>query len=252
MLGQPGRDEQIENVCATIRNMGKAGIPILGYHFMPNKVWRTDPPAELRGGARGTRFRLAEHEDAPLSFDREYDEEEMWANYDYYLERILPVAEEADVKLALHPDDPPVPSLGGVARLFRNFDGFARAMEKFDSPYHGLDFCMGCWSEMGPQGVLKAVDYFGSRNKIIYVHFRDVQGQVPDFNECFIDEGNVDTFAVVKALRDTGFDGFMITDHVPRIEGDTRWGHRGRAYAIGYMKALIQWAHREKGSGLGN
>ena len=244
MLGEPGRDEQIEHMSTTIRNMGKAGIPILGYHWIPNSVWRTPEPATLRGGAKGTRFNMAEHEHAPLTHGRVYTEEEMWANYDYYLERILPVAEEADVKLALHPDDPPVESLGGVARIFRNFEGFRRAMDSFNSPMHGLDFCMGCWSEMNPDGVLKAIQYFGSRNRIIYIHFRDVQGQVPCFNECFVNEGNLDKFEVIKALKRVGFDGFLITDHVPNMVDDTHWGHRGRAYAIGYMTALVEWADR--------
>ncbi len=244
MLGAPGRDEQIEHMCNTVRNLGKAGIPILGYHWMPNAVWRTPEPADLRGGAKGTRFNLEEHGDAPLTHDRVYGEEEMWDNYDYYLERILPVAEKADVKLALHPDDPPVESLGGVARIFRNFDGFRRAMDIFNSPMHGLDFCMGCWSEMDPAGVLKAIQYFGSRNRIFYIHFRDVQGQVPSFNECFVNEGNLDKFEIVKALKGVGFDGFLITDHVPKMIDDTPWGHRGRAYAIGYITALVEWANR--------
>ena len=239
MLGLPGRDEQIAHMGNTIRNLGKAGIPILGYHWIPNSVWRTPEPASLRGGAKATRFDLEAHKDAPLTHDRVYTEDEMWANYEYYLERILPVAEEANVTLALHPDDPPVESLGGVARIFRNFDGFKRAMEKFDSPNHGLDFCMGCWSEMGPDGVIPAIRYFGSRGKLIYIHFRDVQGQVPCFNECFINEGNLDTFEVVKTLKEVGFSGFLITDHVPRIVGDTPWGHRSRAYALGYITALI-------------
>ena len=247
MLGLPERDEQIEHMCATIRNMGKAGIPILGYHWMPNKVWRTPEPAALRGGARATRFDLDAHRDAPLTHGREYAEGEMWANYEYYMGRILPVAEAAGVKLALHPDDPPVETLGGVARIFRNFEGFKRAMDTFDSPNHGLDFCMGCWSEMGPEGVLDAVRHFGSRGKIIYVHFRDVQGQVPCFNECFIDEGNVDTFEVVRTLKEVGFTGFLITDHVPRMVGDTPWGHRGRAYALGYIRALIDVVNKLDG-----
>ncbi|MDA0745866.1 MAG: mannonate dehydratase [bacterium] len=244
MLGLPGRDDQIKHMCTTIRNMGKAGIPILGYHWMPNKVWRTPEMAVLRGGAKATRFDMEEHKNAPLTHDRVYTEKDMWANYKYYLERILPVAEEAGVTLALHPDDPPVESLGGVARIFRNFEGFKRAMDTFDSPNHGLDFCMGCWSEMGPEGVLDAVRHFGSQGKITYVHFRDVQGQVPRFNECFINEGNVDTFAVVKTLKEVGFTGFMITDHVPHMVDDTPWCHRGRAYAIGYMTALIEMVDR--------
>lgn len=245
MLGLPGRDEQIAHMQNTIRNMGRAGIPILGYHWMPSGVWRTLDPAELRGGARGTRFNLAEHDPDQLTHERVYTADEMWANYEYCLERILPVAEEAGVTLALHPDDPPVESLGGVARLFYGFDGFARAMKRFDSPNHGLDFCMGCWSEMGGQeSVLRAVRYFGERNKIIYVHFRDVQGVVPEFNECFIGDGNVDPFAILQALRDVGFTGFLITDHVPQVVDDTPWGHRGRAHAIGYMTAMLELLDR--------
>ena len=237
----PGRDEQIEHMQATIRNMGRAGIPILGYHWMPNAVWRTPEPAVLRGGARGTRFNLAEHDPEQLTHDRVYGEDEMWANYEYYLERLLPVAEASNVTLALHPDDPPVESLGGVARLFRNFDGFKRAMDTFDSPHHGLDFCMGCWSEMdGMESVIEGIRHFGQRQRIVYIHFRDVQGTVPAFNECFINDGNVDPLEVVKTLKEVGFTGFMITDHVPKMVDDTAWGHRGRAYAIGYITALIE------------
>ena len=245
MLGLSGRDEQIENMQATIRNMGRAGIPILGYHWMPNSVWRTQPPAELRGGAKGTRFNLAEHDPAELTHGRVYGADEMWDNYVYYLDAILPVAEESGVTLALHPDDPPVETLGGIARIFHSFEGFKRAIDRFDSPNHGLDFCMGCWSEMGGHDyVIDAVKHFGGRGRIVYVHFRDVQGQVPCFNECFINEGNVDTLAVMQALKDTGFTGFMITDHVPAMVDDTPWGHRGRAYAIGYMTALLQVINR--------
>ena len=245
MLGLPGKDEQIAHMQTTIRNMGRAGIPILGYHWMPNSVWRTQPPAPLRGGAKGTRFDMAEHENALLTHNRVYTADEMWANYEHYLSQILPVAEEAGVKLALHPDDPPVESLGGVARIFRNFEGFKRAMDTFDSPMHGLDFCMGCWSEMGGHDyVIDAVRHFGGQDKIIYVHFRDVQGQVPCFNECFIDEGNVDPFAVMKTLKEVDFTGFMITDHVPMMVDDTPWGHRGRAYAIGYMAAMLELVNK--------
>jgi len=245
MLGLPGRDEQIEHMSATVRNMGKAGIPILGYHWMPNSVWRTQEPATLRGGARATRFNQAEHDPDELTHDRVYTAEEMWANYEYYLERLLPVAEEAGVRLALHPDDPPVPSLGGIARLFHDFDGFKRAIDTFDSPNHGLDFCMGCWSEMGGhEKVMEGIHHFAGRRRIAYIHFRDVIGSSDNFHECFIDEGQVDTFEVVKALKELDFDGFMITDHVPRVVGDSPWGHRGRAHAIGFMQALIQAADK--------
>jgi mannonate dehydratase len=151
---------------------------------------------------------------------------------------VLPVAEQAGVTLALHPDDPPVPMLGGIARLFHNFDGFKRAMDDFDSSNHGLDFCMGCWSEMGP-GVLDAIRYFGERGKLAYVHFRDVQGHVPVFQECFLGEGNVDVVAAMRMLKGVGFGGFIIDDHVPQLVDDTSWGHRGRAHATGYIQALV-------------
>ncbi len=244
MLDGPKRDEQIEKMANTVRNVGKADIPILGYHWMPNKVWRTDPLATLRGGARATRFNMSEHDPAERTHEREYTKEEMTENFDYYMERILPVAEEANVILALHPDDPPVDSLGGVGRIFGSFDEFKRGIDKFDSPHHQLDFCMGCWSEMNAEGAVLAISHFARRDRIAYVHLRFVQGEVPDFQECFIDEGSVDPFETVKALKDANFTGFLITDHVPRIEGDSPWGHRGRAYALGYIRCLVDWAER--------
>jgi len=239
MLGLPGRDEQIEHLATTIRNMGRAGIPILGYNWMPNGVWRTSRTTPGRGGAKVTSFDMELARNAPLSHGRAYTEEEMWANYEVFLKAVIPVAEEAGVKLALHPDDPPVESLGGIARIFCNFEGFRRAMELVDSPMNGLDFCHGCWSEMGP-GVIEALRYFGERGKIFYVHFRDVQGTVPKFQEGFINEGNSDMFEVMKTLKEVGFTGFLIADHVPHMVDDTEWGHRGRAYAIGYMTALLE------------
>ena len=238
MLGLPGRDEQIENYQATVRNMGKAGIPILGYHWMPNSVWRTSRTTPGRGGAQVTSFDLKLVEDAPLTHGRVFTQDEMWENYEYFMKAVLPVAEEAGVKLALHPDDPPVESLGGVARLFRNFEGFKRSIEVVPSPNSGLDFCMGCWSEMGP-GVIDAIDHFGKKDKIFYVHFRDVKGTVPKFQECFIGEGNMDAVEAMLAFKKVGFSGFMIDDHVPHMVDDSDWGHRGRSYSTGYMLALL-------------
>jgi len=238
MLGLPGRDEQIENYRATVRHMGQAGIPILGFHWVPSSVWRTSRTTEERGGARVTSFDYALVKDAPLTHGREFTEEEMWANYRYFIKAVAPVAEEAGVKLALHPDDPPMPSLGGIARIMRSFEAFQRALEIADSPALGLDFCQGTWSEMGP-GVLEAIRYFGSRNRILYVHFRDVKGHVPKFQETFINTGNVNMWEAMKAYKEIGFSGFFLDDHVPHIAGDSPWSHRSRAYAIGYIQALI-------------
>jgi mannonate dehydratase len=117
-------------------------------------------------------------------------------------------------------------------------------METVPSPNSGLDFCMGCWSEMGPGGVIKAIEYFGKRDKVFYVHFRDVKGTVPKFQECFLGEGNMDAVEAMLAFKRVGFTGFMIDDHVPRMVDDTDWGHRGRAYATGYMMALLNAANK--------
>ena len=252
MLGQPGREEQLRNVAQTIRNMQRAEIPILGYAFMLRGVWRTAFDTPVRGGALATSFRLEEARtlgagDATrfacwnaLQIDREYSEEEIWDNYCWFMERILPVCDETGVRLALHPDDPPVPTLGGAGRVFRCFDNFQRAMELFDSPMHGLNFCHGCWSEMrGGDGVLEAIRYFGERDRIFYIHLRDVHGMVEDFTECWLGDGNCDPVETIRTLKQVGFNGFILPDHVPRMVDDTEWCHRGRAWAVGYIKALI-------------
>jgi len=240
MLGLPGREEQLANMAETVRNMGRAGIPILGYHFMPNSVWRTSHSTPVRGGATATAFDMELVKDAPLTHGRVYTEAEMWANYDWYMERILPVCEEAGVRMALHPDDPPVTALGGIPRLFRNFEHFARAMDVHSSPMHGLDFCHGCWSEMrGGEGVLEALRYFGERGRLFYIHLRDVVGTAEKFTEVFLGDGNVNPVETVKTLKEAGFNGFIIDDHVPHMVDDPGWGYRGRAWSTGYIKALI-------------
>jgi mannonate dehydratase len=240
MIGAPGRDDQLENMQATVRNMGRAGIPILGYHWMPNQVWRTSRTTPVRGGALATAFVMDEAKDRPLTHGREYSEAELWANYDWYLSRMLPVCEEAGVRMALHPDDPPVEILGGIPRLFRNFENFQRAMTVHDSPMHGLDYCHGCWSEMrGGAGVLESIRWFGERGRIFYVHFRDVVGTADNFTEVFLGDGNSDTVEVMKTLKSSGFKGFIIDDHVPHMVNDSAWGHRGRAWSTGYLQALL-------------
>ena len=246
MLGGPARDRQLQNMQATVRNMGRAGIPILGYHWMPNGVWRTERQLAIRGGALSNSFNLSMAERLPNTEDREYAASEMWDNYHWYMERMLPVCEEAGVRMALHPDDPPVPMLGGVARIFGSFDGFRRAMECHASPMHGLDFCHGCWSEMrAGEGILEAIERFGPQGEIFYVHMRDVQGCAEDFRECFVDEGNSNILAVLRKLREVGFRGFIIDDHVPHLVNDSPYRHRSRAYALGYLKALLSVVNSE-------
>ena len=263
MLGLPGRDEQIENWCKTLRNMGAAGIPILGYHFMPLGIWRTSQDTRGRGGAHVTSFDMELAKNAPLlaksihpgvdtsllpaSTYHPINDEEMWENFTYFLKAVIPVAEEEGVKMGLHPDDPPVPSLGGVARIMRNVEAFKRVIEIVPSDYNGLVFCQGSFSEMGTN-VIEAIRYFGSRKKIFYVHFRNVRGTADNFAETFIDEGQTDMFETIKAYKEVGFDGPILDDHVPRIVDDTHWGHRSRAYSMGYIKALIDTVNAVSGS----
>jgi mannonate dehydratase len=239
MLGLPGAAEQIENYQTTIRNMGKAGIPVLGFHWVPNSVWRSSSTTPDRGGSRVTSFDYDLMKDAPLSHGRVFTADEMWANYATFIKAVAPVAEEAGVKLALHPDDPPVPMLGGIARIMGSFDAFKQAMELADSPAVGLDFCQGTWSEMGP-GVIEAIRYFGSRDQIVYVHFRSVKDFVPRFQETFLNTGNVNMLDAMRAYKEVGFTGFFLDDHTPRLTNDSPWGHRSRAYAWGYIQALLE------------
>ena len=175
----------------------------------------------------------------------------MWANHQYFLDAVLPVAEEAGVRLALHPDDPPVDvPLGGAARIFTTPASLVAARRQAgESPAWGLNFCLGTVSEMGGEAAVnEVIDTLGPVGAICYVHFRDVQGTVPSFRECFLGEGNYNPSRVIRRLADSGFDGFLIDDHVPAIVGDPDTWHditseaycsRGRAHAIGYLQGVL-------------
>lgn len=164
----------------------------------------------------------------------------MWATWERFIDAVLPVAEQAGVKLALHPDDPPVLALDGVARIFRSEAAFARAMSRADSPNHGIAFCTGTFAEAGAETMMAALARFARARRIHYVHLRSVAGALPRFAESFIDEGSVDAVAVLRTLHDAGFDGFVIDDHVPHVVGDTVWGHRSRAYATGFIAGILR------------
>ena len=159
------------------------------------------------------------------------------------MKAVLPVAEEEGLKLALHPDDPPVPMLGGVARLFYKPENFKKAYDMVGrSPSWSLDLCLGCCSEMvgGKANVTEMIEYFAPKGAISYIHFRDVQGTVPNFTECFIGDGNFDPAEVVALLDKNGFGGFLLDDHVPKMDNDSDWNHRGRSHAIGYLQGLLR------------
>jgi mannonate dehydratase len=250
ILGGDSCERQLDNYCRTIESLGEAGIPILGFHWMATEVWRTDLALESRGGARVTAFDLSELPDVDRpAYGRRYEEDEIWANFTRFLERVLPVAEAAGVRLALHPDDPPVPSLGGVARIFRSLAGLEKALELAGgSPALGLEFCVGTVSSMGPDAA-EALHDFAARGQIAYVHFRDVRGHVPAFEETFLDEGNLDCAQTLAGLVSAGFDGFVIDDHVPLLDDDppivpgwidTEYAYLGHAYSIGYLQGILR------------
>jgi mannonate dehydratase len=251
-FGGPAREHQLDNYCRTVENMGRAGIGILGFNFATTGVWRTEREALGRGGARVSAFDAAMLESGNEEVGPQgvvagsggvmITEEELWRNFEIFLHRVLPVAEAAGVRLALHPDDPPLPAIGPTARLFYSVENMRRAYETAEgSEAFGFDLCLGTVSEMsdGAEAVRGAIETFGPQGAIVYVHFRQVVGTVPKFQECFLGEGSYSPRATMDLLASSGFDGYLLDDHVPQMLGDTKWGHSSHAYAIGYMHGLL-------------
>ena len=250
MLNGPKKNMQIENMIQNIENMADVGIPIFGYNWMPSHVWRTNP-RHIRGGAIATAFDYESANNYPLTHDREYSEDEMWESLEEWIKIITPIAEKKNIRLGIHPCDPPVEKLGGIPQLLRSFDSYKRLIEIVDSPSNGIEFCQGTFSEMEDAkdgGIYEMIDYFSSRKKILYVHFRNVSGTVPKFNEEFINSGYVDMHKAMNIYLKNGFDSFFIDDHVPQTNHDTEWGHAGRAFANGYIQALIESTLKQKKS----
>ena len=248
MLNGPNKNMQIENMIQNIENMADVGIPIFGYNWMPSHVWRTNP-RHIRGGAIATAFDYESANNYPLTHDREYSEDEMWESLEEWIKIITPIAEKKNIRLGIHPCDPPVEKLGGIPQLLRSFESYKRLIEIVDSPSNGIEFCQGTFSEMEDAkdgGIYEMIDYFSSRKKILYVHFRNVSGTVPKFNEEFINSGYVDMHKAMNIYLKNGFDSFFIDDHVPQTNHDTEWGHAGRAFANGYIQALIESTLKQK------
>ena len=251
VMGLPGRDEQIESWCESLRNVGKAGIPVLGYQFTYFflRTSRLEAAVYGRGGSRFSAFDMDEATVEYINWDLGVDvteegertDEDMWENFTYFLKAVVPVAEEAGVRMALHPDDPPVPSLGGIARIFRSVEAFDRMLEIVSSDYNGIEFCQGTFAEMGSDIDIPAtIRHFGSRNKIVDVHFRNIKGTGPKFEETFIDNGDTDMLQAMLAYKEVGFDGVMMDDHPGSMFGDGPEQYRAHAFAMGYMSALMR------------
>ena len=250
-LGQPGRDRDIEIYRRLLRNLGRLEIPVASYDFHPANTYTTS--YVQRRGYTAREFDLNDFRTKieKQAFEREYSPEDIWSNYTYFMKAVLPVAAESGVKLALHPDDPPLAKMNGVAKIFTDYNGYHRAGQIAGQSAHwGLTFCVGTWSEGGDRmgkNVFEMIRDFGGRGKIFEVHFRNVSGPLPHFVETFPDDGYMNMYEVMKALRHAGFSGAAEPDHVPKLAGDTGLLRAGTAYCIAYMRALLQRVNQEVG-----
>lgn len=242
-LALPGRDEDITAFQDFVRNLGEAGIGVTTFTWEPDRVWSSEP-SETRG-ARTRYVNLEELQQRSNTHGRRYTEEELWDNFRYFMERIIPVAEESDVRLALHPNDPPAESLGGIPCLIRSAEAYRKAFEIADSPNLGMEFCTGCWLEGGDDfgDVLAGIRGFQADDRILIVHFRNVSSPLPEFKETFLDNGYMDMLEVMQTLVDVNYPGTVIYDHTPQFAGDYAKGG-GPGYGIGYIKALRHCAER--------
>lgn len=242
-LALPGRDQKIEAWRQLIRALGKAQVATLGYNFKPVGNFRT-PSTRGRGGALYSTFDYGEFaKDPPFHPEKQIGEAQLLENLHYFLARILPVAEEEGVRLALHPDDPPLPEpMGGAARIVSSLDHYERIFGLAPSPANAMLFCQGCVTEMGVD-VFGAIRRIGALGKIAYVHFRNVRGTPRSFQEVFVDEGQVDMYQAMCTYKEAGFEGPFMMDHTPEIPLD-REGREGHAFAVGYIRAMIQAVYR--------
>jgi mannonate dehydratase len=239
----PDRDRQIDDICQMIRNCGRAGIPQVKYNFTLLGVVRTGT-APGRGPSRYSEFVYAgATPNPPVTIAGPVDADTYWERITYFLDRVVPVAGEYRVKIACHPQDPGLPKgtgWRGVDAVLSSVDGLRKFVSIRESPYHGLNFCQGTVSEQlekpGEQ-IYDVIREFGSRGKIFNVHFRNIEGGFLDFRETFIDNGSVDMLRAMRTYKEVGYDGMIMPDHVPRIEGvDSMTGF---VFAYGYIKALI-------------
>jgi len=239
-LGLPGREDDAERYRMMLRNMGALGITTLCYNFMWTGWFRTRKDIPERGGALVTGFDAEEAGKLPFKRPELVPASEIWDNYKWFLREVLPAAEEAGVKMALHPDDPPFPSIEGVDRVFISPENINRALSFSDSPSHGLTFCQGTYRTMGAD-IPALVQKW--RDRIFFVHLRDIEGDASHFHETFHDNGSTDMAEMLRVYDKAGFNGILRSDHVPAMAGDdnSRPGYamNGTLFGVGYIKGLL-------------
>jgi mannonate dehydratase len=253
LLDGPKKQVHLENLQTIIRNVGRAGIPIIGYNFSIAGVAGRVKGPFARGGAeavgmdgpfdkpmpKGMAWNMVYDRDAACGDVAPATSDQLWRRLQDFLEAVIPVAEEAGVTLAAHPDDPPLPSVRGQPRLVYQPRLYQRLLDLKPSPRNALEFCVGTLAEMTEGDIYDATDTYSRHGKLAYVHLRNVRGKVPCYKETFIDEGDVDVFRVLRILKKNGFQGVIIPDHAPQMSCDAPW-HAGMAYALGYLRAGLQ------------
>ena len=258
LLDGPKKKQQLENIKTMIRRLGHAGIPILGYNFsIAGVCGRTHAPY-ARGGASsvgmegpldapmpiGMVWNMIYDPNAPQGSLPAITHEELWRRFSGFLREIIPVAQESGVRLAAHPDDPPMPTMRGQPRLVYQPRFYQRLLDLAPSPANALELCLGSLAEMTDGGLYEAVDSYSRQGRIAYVHFRNVTGKVPFYRETFIDDGEVDMPRVLRILKKNHYDGVLIPDHTPQMTCGAPW-HAGMAFALGYMRAALQCVEKE-------
>lgn len=258
LLNGPKRAVHIENVKTIIRRMGEAGIPILGYNFSVAGVCGRIQGPFARGGAvsvgldgpvdtpipNGMVWNMVYDQHAPAGTLPSITHEELWSRAERFLEEVLPVAEEAGVTLAAHPDDPPLPTMRQQPRLVYQPDMYQRLIDINHSSRNGLEFCLGTLAEMSEGDIYSTVDQYSKQHRIAYIHFRNVRGKVPSYKEAFIDDGDIDMLRVLSILDRNKFDGVLIPDHTPQMSCSAPW-HAGMAHTLGFMRAALMNIERE-------
>jgi mannonate dehydratase len=253
LLDGPKRARQIENVKILLRRLGQAGIPIMGYNFSLAGVAGRTRGTYARGEAtsvgmegaydapmpNGMVWNMIYDPAAPPGTQQPVPSEELWRRFGAFLNEVLPTAAEAGVRLALHPDDPPTPTVRGQPRLVYQPRLYQRVLDLSPSPSHALEFCIGSLAEMTEGDIYDAVDTYSRQGRVAYVHFRNVVGKAPHYRETFIDDGAVDMIRVLRILKRNGFDGVLVPDHTPQMACSAPW-HAGMAFAMGYMKAALR------------
>lgn len=253
IYGRPGRDEEIEKVRASIRAAGRVGLPVMEYNFYAHRIVEGYYEEEGRGGAGLTAFDYEKVRDLTPLADGAHALEQMWENVAYFLKAVVPVAEEAGVRLALHPNDPPPPISRGSGQIMGSVEGWKRLVDIVPSPYNGITYDCGVTREVGGDPV-EVCRYFGARDCINHVHYRNVRMRVPreQYTEVFLDEGEVDMVAVMRELVRQGYPRLIYPEHPPLIDADREHPfegissrrYTGFAYTVGYARAMLQAAMR--------